>query len=106
MTDSAKSVVQDLKGRLQTIYGDRLIELRLFGSRARGESRPDSDYDVLVVLRGQVNAEAELFKCSPEVASLCLEHDVVISCFFRGETALSSPEDPFLVNALREGVAV
>ena len=106
MTEGAKCVVEDLKARLQTIYGDRLIELKLFGSRARADSRPDSDYDVLVVLRGQVNAEAELFRCSHEVASVCLEHDVVISCFFRSETALAAPDDPFLENALREGVTV
>lgn len=106
MTDSAKRVVEDLKARLTRIYGDRLIELRLFGSRARADSRPDSDYDVLVVLRGQVNAEVELFRCSHEVASVCLEHDAVVSCFFRSETALSSPDDPFLENALREGVTV
>jgi predicted nucleotidyltransferase len=31
-------------------YGDRLVELYLFGSRARGDHRPDSDADVAVVL--------------------------------------------------------
>jgi hypothetical protein len=33
-------------------YGDRLIGLYLFGSRARGDHRPDSDADVAVVLSG------------------------------------------------------
>ncbi len=31
----------------------------LFGSRARGDADPDSDMDVLVVLEGAVDAEAE-----------------------------------------------
>jgi predicted nucleotidyltransferase len=31
-------------------YGDRLARVVLFGSRARGEERPDSDYDVAVFL--------------------------------------------------------
>jgi antitoxin ChpS len=31
-------------------YGDRLTGLYLFGSRARGDYRPDSDADVVVVL--------------------------------------------------------
>ena len=31
-------------------YGDRLEGLYLFGSRARGDHRPDSDADVVVVL--------------------------------------------------------
>lgn len=33
-------------------YGDRLVGLYLFGSRARGDHRPDSDADVAVVLSG------------------------------------------------------
>ena len=32
--------------------GDRLVAVVLFGSRARGEARPDSDWDLLVVAEG------------------------------------------------------
>jgi predicted nucleotidyltransferase len=32
-------------------FGDRLERVVLFGSRARGDARPDSDYDVAVFLR-------------------------------------------------------
>jgi antitoxin ChpS len=31
-------------------YGDRLVDVLIFGSRARGDARPDSDADVVVVL--------------------------------------------------------
>lgn len=34
------------------IYGDRLDRVILSGSRARGDFRPDSDYDIAVFLRG------------------------------------------------------
>jgi uncharacterized protein len=33
-------------------YGDRLERIVLFGSRARGDHRPDSDYDIAVFIRG------------------------------------------------------
>ena len=33
------------------IYGDRLDRFVLYGSRARGDHRPDSDYDVAIFLR-------------------------------------------------------
>jgi len=29
----------------------------LFGSRARGEARPDSDYDILVIVKGRVGRD-------------------------------------------------
>jgi predicted nucleotidyltransferase len=36
---------------LERSFGDRLVAVALFGSRARGDARPDSDWDLLVVAR-------------------------------------------------------
>jgi uncharacterized protein len=36
--------------RVRAYFGDRVRDLRLFGSRARGEARPDSDMDIWVLL--------------------------------------------------------
>jgi predicted nucleotidyltransferase len=33
------------------IYGNRVQRIVLYGSRARGNARPDSDYDIAVVAR-------------------------------------------------------
>ena len=43
-------VLEELKERLSAAYGERLHAVVLFGSEARGDARPDSDIDVLVVL--------------------------------------------------------
>ena len=44
--------------RIREALGPNLRELRLFGSKARGDARPDSDLDVLVVVAGnRVDAE-------------------------------------------------
>lgn len=47
-------IVQETLGeflaRLRARYGSRVVEVRLFGSHARGEARDDSDVDVLVLL--------------------------------------------------------
>ena len=45
-----KSALKSFKARLEEILGNRLIELKLFGSKARGDDRPDSDIDVLVIV--------------------------------------------------------
>ena len=39
-----------LRAKLQTRFGSRLREIRLFGSHARGEARTDSDVDLLVLI--------------------------------------------------------
>ena len=46
----ASRVLDELKERLSAAYGERLHAVVLFGSEARGDARPDSDIDVLVVL--------------------------------------------------------
>jgi uncharacterized protein len=47
---------------LDEMYGDRLERVILFGSRARGDARPDSDYDVAVFLRDMDDRGPELHR--------------------------------------------
>lgn len=49
--DTTRRVVLEEAGRLG-VKVDRII---LFGSRARGDAREDSDYDILVVIRGKLD---------------------------------------------------
>lgn len=83
----------------------RLVELRLFGSKARGDSDPESDIDVLIVLE-ELNREIR-----KQVSALCcdssIDHHVVISPilyslaeFTSGRTRIT----PFYRNVEREGV--
>ena len=41
-------LLQSFRAALNEMYGDRIDRVVLFGSRARGDARPDSDYDVAV----------------------------------------------------------
>jgi predicted nucleotidyltransferase len=47
----ATRLLDELKERLTSAYGDRLHAVVLFGSEARGEAGPDSDIDVLRIAR-------------------------------------------------------
>ena len=42
------------------MYGHRLERVVLFGSRARGDAQPDSDYDIAVFLRDMPDRFAEM----------------------------------------------
>jgi predicted nucleotidyltransferase len=43
-------ILQSIRTALSAIYGDRIERVVLFGSRARGDARGDSDYDIAVFL--------------------------------------------------------
>ncbi len=51
MDSQSEAAAQEVKAALAQAYGDRLAALYVFGSRARGDHRPDSDLDLAVILR-------------------------------------------------------
>jgi predicted nucleotidyltransferase len=53
-------ILKRFRAALDTIYGERLERAVLFGSRARGDAREDSDYDVAVFLRDMADRFAEM----------------------------------------------
>ncbi len=99
-------ILSEFRRGLEEIYGDRLYDVILFGSRARGDADPDSDYDVLVVLRGEVEAAKEIERTSNLLCSLCLEHDLLISSFYVPVSEFLDRQSPLLINVRREGVPV
>ena len=44
-------ILAELKTELVQKYGNNISEIRLFGSRAKGKGREDSDYDLLILLK-------------------------------------------------------
>jgi predicted nucleotidyltransferase len=58
--DIADPVLVRFRQALTEAYGDRLERVVLFGSRARGDARSDSDYDVAVFLRDMHDRFGEL----------------------------------------------
>lgn len=100
------SVLTELRRGLARILGDRFEAAYLFGSRARGEERPDSDVDVLVVVRGPFDY-GDLIRCTSElVSSLSLKYDTVISRAFVSKERFELEQSPFLLNVRREAVGV
>ncbi|MCX8063163.1 MAG: nucleotidyltransferase domain-containing protein [Anaerolineales bacterium] len=41
----------ELLARLKTEFGERVVRVALFGSKSRGDDRPDSDMDLLIIVQ-------------------------------------------------------
>jgi predicted nucleotidyltransferase len=97
-------VLDSLSRYLHHLYGQRLASLILFGSHARGEATPESDIDVLVVLKGTVNPSEEIKRTSKFISNLCLQENVVISRIFTSQERYSTENSPFFLSVRREGI--
>jgi uncharacterized protein len=104
MTETIQRVITEARALLEREYGDRLAEVILYGSQARGDAVEGSDVDLLVVLRGEVSAGDETSRMSWPLASLSLRHDTVVSCVFISQSRYQTERSPFLINVRREGV--
>ena len=75
----ADPVLVRFRKALSETYGSRLNRVVLFGSRARGEARADSDYDVAVFLQEPIELWDELGKLSHITTDILDDTGAVIS---------------------------
>ena len=50
LTDKERQAATDFANRVRQQFGDQVVSVLVFGSRARGEAEPDSDMDLLVIM--------------------------------------------------------
>jgi predicted nucleotidyltransferase len=63
---------------LDEIYGSRLDRVVLFASHARGDARPDSDYDVAVFLKDFHDRWSEVDRIVPVVTDILYDDGAFI----------------------------
>ena len=71
-------VLARFRKSLADIYGERLARVVLFGSRARGEATPDSDYDVAVFLTDFQDRWREVDRLVPVVTDILYDEGAFI----------------------------
>lgn len=81
-------------------------EVILYGSRARADAGPESDWDLLILLDGEVNEE-RADSIRHRLYEIEWEHDAVIMSVIRSRDQWDSPlyrAMPFHENIEREGI--
>jgi len=100
-----QAVEETFLGFLRASLGPSLKEIWLFGSRARGDARLDSDYDMLVIAEGKL---PEIRKIVQEAEWQCMEKwgALVASIVYTPEIWLSAQCSPLGLNIHRDGKLV
>lgn len=106
----ARRALDRFKSILNARYGSHLRGLYLFGSRARGDHRPDSDADVAVVLDVAVDPLGEQLALVDLGYDILLDTGVYIQPWVVAQDDLDDPPNRYLdglLGAMRhEGVAL
>lgn len=99
-----RKLMKELKEGLVHIYGDRLKGVYLYGSYARGDYRPGSDVDVMILLKDFTDYWKEWQRSSAYVSDISLKYDVTVSCIMIKEIQWKQSDKPVLHNIRREGL--
>ena len=101
-------ILQTFRATLDGMYGERLERVVLYGSRARGDAREDSDYDIAVFLNGIADAAdrwVEADKIAVAATDILLETGAVIHAMpYRAEAY--QERSPLMHEIRREGLTL
>ena len=101
-------VMRETRNGLSLMFGDRLEDVLLYGSFARGTQNDESDVDVMALVR---LPQEELSRYRRQVSdfssALDLKYDVLLSIVLQDADDFSRHRDtlPFYRNVMREGIS-
>lgn len=103
LAENEERALSELREELFAKYP--IIDIRLFGSKARGQGGQDSDLDVMIEIPDYDRAMTE--EIDDIIYRINLEHDVFISALFFGKDELEDgpmSEAPIYKVIQREGI--
>ena len=97
-------VLTRFRAAVTEIYGDRVERVVLFGSRARGDARKDSDYDIAVFLRAMPDRMAEMNRLADLSAAILDETGEFIHAMPYRAGFYNDPSMPLMHEIRAEGI--
>lgn len=102
-SERVQNSLNKFKQSLKALYGDNLDKIILFGSQARGEAKPDSDIDLLIVTH-KILSKKDREKLINLISDISINDDLLISFIEMLPSKFHSENSPLLLNIRREGI--
>ena len=97
-------LLQRIKGLLEPAFGDRYCGVVLYGSEARGNAFPNSDIDILVLVKGPIQVDEDISATTRAIYPLMLEIDRVIDAMPTDVRHYDDEVVPLYRHAKMEGI--
>lgn len=107
MSQFIQSMMEQYVEEIKKIYGPRLHQIILYGSYARGDFRPDSDIDIMILLDiPDLELKTYSQKLSYMTYDFNLDHDIDIKPIAKNEKHFKKwvMNYPFYENIQKEGI--
>lgn len=110
LTPSARRALEIFVKDTRLAYGDDLLKIVLFGSRARGDAHPESDVDVAVVLKDIQDRGADRNRLADIAYEAIVETYVDVQAVAVSQNEWEHPDlhrNPELIRAIkRDGMSI
>ena len=93
-----------IKEYLQKVYSDRLEAVIIYGSFAKNKATEDSDVDIAVILKGDVNPSVEIDRVNNFISDLGLEYNELITIFPVSLNEIKNSIWPLYKSLQRDGI--
>ena len=107
MTKAMYNLIGQYIEEIKKIYGSHVRQIILYGSYARGDFRPDSDIDIMILLDlSDMDIKQYRHELSGETFDFNMDHDLDIKPIAKSQQHFQNWVDvyPFYANVEKEGV--
>ncbi len=106
LDEKLEKIIVEFKRGLIKLYGDKLVDVLLFGSYARGEEKEYSDIDLAIILRGEISQFKEIDRITNFSYDISLKYSILLSIHPISENDFKIRSFPFILNLKEEGVSI
>jgi len=88
-------------------YGDKIVEIYLYGSVARGDYKDDSDIDIFVVMNAERSEINRIHMAICKIISdIGLDYNIILSCMIGTKQDFDDDKEYLYVNVKKDGVKI
>jgi len=99
-------ILREVKSRLVDVYGDGIRHVILFGSQARGDATPESDVDVAIVIRDDLNPREVERSLDQFLWDVVVDEGELIVTIAMNESKFRDAHASCIMNIKSEGIII